>query len=81
MAEYIVDTTEGVLNARTTGELVRCGECLHAVGRDADGLMVCDFWSSFCGGHHIVRRGRVLLRGGAQEDGAPWHARLGRPSR
>lgn len=53
MAEYIVDTTEGVLNARTTGELVRCGECLHAVGRDADGLMVCDFWSSFCGGGTI----------------------------
>lgn len=49
MAEYILDTTEGIFNARTTGELVRCRECLHAVGRDADGLMVCDFWSSFCG--------------------------------
>ena len=29
MAEYIVDTTDGILHARTTGELVRCGECIH----------------------------------------------------
>ena len=29
MAEYIVDTTEGILRSRTTGELVRCGECIH----------------------------------------------------
>ena len=29
MAEYIVDTSDGILNARTTGELVRCGECIH----------------------------------------------------
>lgn len=29
MAEYIVDTTDGVLHARTTGELVRCGDCKH----------------------------------------------------
>lgn len=29
MAEYIVDTTEGVLHARTTGELVRCRDCSH----------------------------------------------------
>lgn len=49
MAEYIVDTTNGILNATTTGRLIRCRECLHAVGRDEDGLMVCDFWSSFCG--------------------------------
>lgn len=29
MAEYIVDTTDGVLHSRTTGELVRCGDCVH----------------------------------------------------
>ncbi|MCI7439487.1 MAG: hypothetical protein MSA61_09735 [Coriobacteriaceae bacterium] len=29
MAEYIVDTTEGVLHARTTGELVRCRDCVY----------------------------------------------------
>ncbi len=27
MAEYIVDTTDGILHARTTGELVRCRDC------------------------------------------------------
>ena len=29
MAEYIVDTTDGILHARTTGELVRCNDCVH----------------------------------------------------
>ena len=29
MAEYIVDTTEGILHARTTGELVRCRDCVY----------------------------------------------------
>lgn len=29
MAEYIVDTTDGIYNARTTGELVRCRDCMH----------------------------------------------------
>lgn len=28
MAEYIVDTTDGILHARTTGELVRCRDCV-----------------------------------------------------
>ena len=28
MAEYIVDTTEGIYNARTTGEIVRCRDCV-----------------------------------------------------
>lgn len=28
MAEYIVDTTDGIYNARTTGELVRCKDCV-----------------------------------------------------
>ena len=27
MAEYIVDTTDGILHSRTTGELVRCRDC------------------------------------------------------
>ena len=31
MAEYIVDTTDGIFNARTTGEIVRCRDCaFHA---------------------------------------------------
>lgn len=29
MAEYILDTTDGIYNARTTGELVRCRDCSH----------------------------------------------------
>lgn len=29
MAEYILDTTDGIYNARTTGELVRCRDCTH----------------------------------------------------
>ena len=27
MAEYIVDTTDGIFHSRTTGELVRCKDC------------------------------------------------------
>lgn len=27
MSEYVVDTTDGILDARTTGEVVRCREC------------------------------------------------------
>lgn len=27
--EITEDTSDGILNARTTGELVRCGECIH----------------------------------------------------
>ena len=27
MAEYIVDTTDGIYNAHMTGELVRCRDC------------------------------------------------------
>lgn len=30
MAEYIVDTTDGILHSRTTGELVRCRDCRYA---------------------------------------------------
>ncbi len=28
MAEYILDTTEGIFSARTTGEIVRCRDCV-----------------------------------------------------
>lgn len=28
MAEFIVDTTDGIMNATTTGKLVRCRECV-----------------------------------------------------
>lgn len=27
--EYILDTSEGIYNARTTGELIRCRDCRH----------------------------------------------------
>ena len=27
MAEYIVDTTDGILDAKTTGRIVRCRDC------------------------------------------------------
>lgn len=40
MAEYIVDTTDGIYNARTTGELVRCRDCEHCV-TDGEGRYVC----------------------------------------
>lgn len=29
MAEYIIDTTDGIYNAHTTGELVRCRDCKY----------------------------------------------------
>lgn len=38
MAEYILDTTEGIFNARTTGEVIRCRDCEHFTTRiDARG--------------------------------------------
>lgn len=40
MAEYIVDTTDGIYNARTTGELVRCMDCKHCV-TDGESRYVC----------------------------------------
>lgn len=40
MAEYIVDTTEGVLNARTTGELVRCRDCWYYLRGRCDWLLM-----------------------------------------
>lgn len=40
MAEYIVDTTDGILHARTTGELIRCRDCRHIV-TDGEGRYVC----------------------------------------
>lgn len=27
--EYILDTSEGIYNARMTGELIRCRDCRH----------------------------------------------------
>lgn len=27
--EYILDTSDGIYNARTTGELIRCKDCRH----------------------------------------------------
>ena len=40
MAEYIVDTTNGVLDAKTTGMVVRCKDCKHSA-KDGKGRYVC----------------------------------------
>ena len=40
MAEYIVDTTEGIYNARTIGEIVRCRDCKNFV--DVMGQTECE---------------------------------------
>ena len=37
MAEYILDTADGIYNARMTGELVRCKDCRWACVPDDDG--------------------------------------------
>lgn len=37
MAEYILDTTDGIYNARTTGELVRCRDCVFMETRQLFG--------------------------------------------
>lgn len=29
MSEYILDTTNGILNAKTTGTVVRCKDCVY----------------------------------------------------
>ena len=34
MAEYIVDTTDGILDARTTGEVIRCRDCADCITGD-----------------------------------------------
>lgn len=40
MAEYIVDTTDGILHAKTTGRIVRCRDCKHSA-TDGEGRYVC----------------------------------------
>lgn len=40
MSEYIVDTTKGILNAKTTGRIVRCRDCKHSA-TDGEGRYVC----------------------------------------
>lgn len=40
MAEYILDTTDGIYNARTTGELVRCMDCSHYRRGKCDWLLM-----------------------------------------
>lgn len=55
MAEYIVDTTDGIYNARTTGELTRCRDCvgyttLRRVGQSPDDERFCKLLNeAFCG--------------------------------
>jgi hypothetical protein len=68
MAEYIVDTTEGVLHARTTGELVRCRDCFYLETRRLlggvaatcylmdGGDVICRNLDGYCS--EAVRRGR-----------------------
>ena len=43
MAEYIVDTTEGVLDAKTTGKLIRCKDC-DWFEHLRDGEPFCSCW-------------------------------------
>lgn len=47
MAEYIVDTTDGILHSRTTGELVRCGDCKHYNYEREVGYGWCDYHPKF----------------------------------
>ena len=47
MAEYILDTTDGILHSRTTGELIRCRDCVKGRLRKSDGLYECEFWTAF----------------------------------
>lgn len=49
MAEYILDTADGIYNARMTGELVRCKDCRWACVPEDDGgydvsLLACTWW-------------------------------------
>jgi hypothetical protein len=72
MAEFIVDTTNGIMNAKTTGRLVRCRECLHAARRDPDGLVVCDFWSSLCGNGAISRGADEYCSDAERREAVQW---------
>lgn len=56
MAEYILDTTDGIFNARMTGEIVRCRNCAKGSQR-SDGLFRCSFWTALCGDGEIARDG------------------------
>lgn len=52
MTEYIVDTTDGIYNARTTGDLVRCKDCKWACEPDDDGgydvhFLACAHWMNY----------------------------------
>lgn len=52
MAEYILDTADGIYNARMTGELVRCKDCRWACEPDDDGgydvrFLACAWWMSY----------------------------------
>lgn len=53
MAEYIVDTTDGILHSRTTGELVRCRDCVYLETRrlfGGDAATCClDGYDVICG--------------------------------
>ena len=64
MAEYILDTTDGIYNARMTGELVRCGDCIHfdrCPMRKGDGSGYC--WQAKRreerNGHHMGDSGAI----------------------
>lgn len=69
MAEYIVDTTDGILHARTTGELVRCRDCVFLETRKLFGGIaamcyldgndvICRSLDGYCS--NAVRREAVL---------------------
>lgn len=65
MAEYILDTTDGIYNARTTGELVRCRDCVFMEMRQLFGGIdaKCYLDPEF---QHLRRAGRLLLEGGEE---------------
>ena len=50
MAEYIVDTTNGILKAKTMGELVRCRDCVWGRAVESIGcIRLADRMGDPCG--------------------------------
>lgn len=75
MAEYILDTTDGIMNAKTTGIVIRCKDCVW--GRNVEQLGCLRFDDRASLDRLTDPYGYCAW---AKED-TPWHARLGRQSR
>lgn len=54
MAEYIVDTTDGTLDARTTGEVIRCRDCADCISYYVKGYFIGPKWNYECARHLCV---------------------------